>query len=85
MSKANATKSDNELTKEALLDAFKMADKDSNGYVDRKELERIIQEVGGGKLTPAESRMVFALFDENCDNKINFEEFCNGFKEIFKA
>lgn len=92
-----------QLTTAELKYIFTLADKDNNGYVDRKlniiyriyfifikkrsffiilgaELVKIL-EMYGVKMSKAESRMTFALFDVNGDNKIDFQEFCNGFNE----
>ncbi len=64
--------------------AFKEYDKDSNGYIDRKEMGKIAKEILSGfnqkysKKEKAEIRdKWFKYFDTNKDGKITIDEFGN--------
>lgn len=66
------------------IDAFKLADRDNSGYIDRKELEFILNEQGEKKLNSAQIKATFNLFDKNHDGKIDLQEFMKGFIELMK-
>ena len=59
---------------EMILDMFLRADDDGNGYLDRKEFKKVLQESDLG-LTKKDIRNVMAECDENEDNVIEYREF----------
>ncbi|CAH4026957.1 unnamed protein product [Pieris brassicae] len=65
--------SEEEITKD-LLAAFKVFDRDDNGYITRDEL-RTALEIIGEPVTDAQLNQVLALGDIDHDGRIDYEEF----------
>lgn len=63
--------------------AFKNADKDNNGFLDRKEFAKLIAQTGK-KFSSDESKMLFSFFDGDGSDKIHFDEFSRNFKIAFQ-
>ena len=62
--------------------AFTMCDTSGDGHVDRKEIHamfRLGRKAGQG--SAKDCRVLVAMFDDDDDGKLNFEEFCNMIKE----
>ena len=58
---------------------FRMADTNGDGYVNKKELKEFLKMAGGDGDAPPDSeiRMMVAMFDNDDDGKLNYEEFNN--------
>lgn len=54
--------------------AFKVFDRDGNGYIDKKELRRALKSLGE-PLSESELSMMMSDADINGDGKIDYEEF----------
>jgi len=66
----------NEEDKEKTLrEAFKVFDKDSNGFLTIDELRDIMTNKGKMKLSEAEVEEMIAEVDKDADGKLNYEEF----------
>jgi len=52
--------------------AFKLYDKNKDGYVTRKEFQTVSR-----KLTSSQIEAVFRSYDSNKDDKLSYEEFKN--------
>ena len=62
--------------------AFRMCDINGDGFVDRKEIHamfRLGRKAGQG--SAKDCRVLVAMFDEDDDCKLNYDEFCNMIKE----
>merc|ERR1712142_453585 len=62
--------------------AFKMCDTSGDGFVDTKEIYvmfRLGRKAGQG--SARDCRVLVAMFDEDDDRKLNFDEFCNMIKD----
>ena len=57
----------------AVREAFKVLDKDGNGYIDYDELRAVLGEKGEAPLTEEEFRAVIEDLDVNKDGKIDYE------------
>ena len=75
---------------EGINQAFKSYDKDSNCYLDKKEMSKVVNEVLEGYpkvFTKAERRDItnkwFQKFDTNKDGKISIDEFKNMMETVF--
>uniref|UniRef100_A0A6T8GK08 EF-hand domain-containing protein n=1 Tax=Hemiselmis andersenii TaxID=464988 RepID=A0A6T8GK08_HEMAN len=57
--------------------AFKKFDVDDSGFIDFKEFQRVLSEVGLGNnvLTPAETLVMFQQCDDNSSGRVDFAEF----------
>jgi len=62
------------LTKERLIEAFKMFDKNSNGSITPDEIKFVL-EGGKSNIPPAVIDAIIRQVDENGDGAISFEEF----------
>eukprot|EP00746_Dinoflagellata_sp_MGD_P007061 gnl/MRDRNA2_/MRDRNA2_113949_c0_seq1.p1 gnl/MRDRNA2_/MRDRNA2_113949_c0~~gnl/MRDRNA2_/MRDRNA2_113949_c0_seq1.p1 ORF type:complete len:258 (+),score=51.66 gnl/MRDRNA2_/MRDRNA2_113949_c0_seq1:51-824(+) len=61
--------------REEFVQAFKIFDRDGNGYVDAQELRYMMQNHGTMRLTDDEVNEMMSDADVNGDGKLNFEEF----------
>ena len=62
--------------------AFRMCDTSGDGFVDRKEIRAMFRLGGKAGLGSAKDcRLLVALFDEDFDGKLNYQEFCNMIKD----
>jgi len=59
---------------DALKEAFDIADKDNDGYIDIKELQALIKDLGED-LTEEQVRPLLELADKNKDGVISYDEF----------
>ncbi|KAH3848236.1 calmodulin-beta-like isoform X1 [Dreissena polymorpha] len=59
---------------EELLDAFKVFDKDGNGYITADELKKVMTNLGE-KMTDEEVQEMLNEADENHDGQISYPEF----------
>jgi len=62
----------------ALVEEFRLFDKDKSGYITRDELSSVLRDLGVYKTTEAEEHGVeamFQMFDKSNDNRIDEEEF----------
>ena len=62
--------------------AFHMCDINGDGFVDRKEIHamfRLGRKAGQG--SAKDCRVLVAMFDEDDDLKLNYDEFCNMIKD----
>ena len=68
--------------------SFQKVDLDKNEALDRKEFEQVLiqisREVGVDIPTKDEVDDLLTLLDENGNNKIEFEEFCNLIEKVFQ-
>jgi len=67
--------------KEKMREAFRLCDTDRDGFICKKELAEFLKLAGGDKNeSSADSQMkisaMMALFDQNGDGKLSYEEFC---------
>ncbi|XP_052767259.1 calmodulin-A-like [Mya arenaria] len=60
-------------TRESLLDAFRIFDKDGNGYIDAKELRHVLVHLGE-KLKDDEVDEMYREVDITGDNQIMYED-----------
>ena len=67
---------------ESMREAFKVFDKDGNGYVSREELKRIMTELGDEPLSPEELDVLMNNFDDDGDGRINYDGNVFLFKNI---
>jgi len=58
-----------------LREAFKVFDKDGNGFLTNDELRDIMTNKGKMKLSNDEVEEMLAAVDKNADGKLNYEEF----------
>ncbi|KAL7037656.1 hypothetical protein ACKWTF_009318 [Chironomus riparius] len=68
-----AVAEDDDLTQD-LVAAFRVFDRDSNGYITRDELQRAMQMIGE-TVTDSQLNDMLALADLDKDGRINYEEF----------
>lgn len=61
-------------SQEAILNAFKVFDKDGNGYIETKELKSILTKCGQ-VLQDSEVEAMIEVADVDKDGKINYSEF----------
>jgi Ca2+-binding EF-hand superfamily protein len=59
--------------KEHVLEFFKAADKDGNGFVGREELEHVFRKLGDW--SDNQFKVLFQAADINMDGQLNYEEF----------
>jgi len=62
----------------ALLEEFRLFDKDKSGFITRKELSSVLRDLGVYKTTEAEEygvEAMFNMFDKSQDNRIDENEF----------
>jgi hypothetical protein len=64
--------------------AFRRLDTDSNGYLDREEIEAMLADVYEGKPPAFETTTFLEFFDSNNDGMISWEEFEKGFGVVTK-
>eukprot|EP00268_Persea_americana_P030077 TRINITY_DN29120_c0_g1_i1.p1 TRINITY_DN29120_c0_g1~~TRINITY_DN29120_c0_g1_i1.p1 ORF type:complete len:194 (-),score=46.05 TRINITY_DN29120_c0_g1_i1:342-923(-) len=75
-----------ERSREELMDAFLIFDRDRNGFISAEELRRVLVSLGYGKCTLKECFLMIRGVDMNGDGLIDFEEFrlmmtrCGGVK-----
>ena len=62
-------------SRDSLLDAFRIFDKDGNGYIDAKELRHVLVHLGE-KLKDDEVDELLREVDINGDNQISYEGAC---------
>lgn len=53
---------------------FKQVDTDNSGFIDKEELQAVLQKLGG-KVTDEEVEACYSELDENADGKIDYNEF----------
>jgi calmodulin len=56
-----------------MREAFKVFDRDDNGYVSREELKRIMSELGDEPLSSEELDVLMNNFDDDGDDRINYD------------
>jgi len=56
-----------------MREAFKVFDRDGNGYVSREELKRIMSELGDEPLSSEELDVLMNNFDDDGDDRINYD------------
>jgi len=66
---------DDDDKEKTLREAFKVFDKDSNGFLTADELRDIMTNKGKMKLSNDEVEEMIAEVDKNADGKLNYEEF----------
>lgn len=59
---------------QTLRQAFRVFDRDGNGYISTEELRYVVTTFGE-KLTHEEAEELIAMFDKNKDGKLEYEEF----------
>ncbi|KAL5014105.1 hypothetical protein ScPMuIL_008375 [Solemya velum] len=65
-----------EKEKDDMIRAFRMFDKDGNNYIDKKELKRVMSELGE-TLSEDEISEMLRIADSNKDGKIDYQEFAS--------
>ncbi|XP_056021983.1 calmodulin-alpha-like [Ostrea edulis] len=68
-------------TEDEIREAFKLFDKDDNGYISVSELKNILTETGE-KITPEEANELIKAIDKDGDGKIDYEEAKPVFNEF---
>ena len=58
--------------------AFGRLDTDGSGYIEISEIQKLFDDVYGGKAPPVEIKAFLQFFDQNNDGKISWEEFETG-------
>ena len=66
------------MTKDALLEAFKIFDKDGDGALNRDELSRAL----GGDMSDTDLDMIIADFDANGDGVLQYEEMATAWAAL---
>ncbi|XP_060085138.1 uncharacterized protein LOC132564497 [Ylistrum balloti] len=66
---------------ESLSEAFKVFDRDGNGWIDAKELENIVKMLGEDPLKETDVNDMMKIADTNNDGKIDYDE---PFKKAFR-
>ena len=56
-----------------MREAFKVFDRDDNGYVSREELKRIMSELGDEPLSSEELDVLMNNCDDDGDDRINYD------------
>ena len=56
--------------------AFRAYDTNGDGYLDKKELTEVMK-LSGAPTDPKMMRMTMAMFDQDEDGKLNYQEFCD--------
>lgn len=64
-----------EKEKDDMIRAFRMFDKDGNNYIDKKELKRVMSELGE-TLSEDEISEMLRIADSNKDGKIDYQGNC---------
>ncbi|XP_062114989.1 probable calcium-binding protein CML45 [Humulus lupulus] len=64
-----------EVNREELREAFGVFDENKDGFIDAREVKRVLHELGFMEPSEAECQSMIRTFDKNQDGKINFEEF----------
>jgi calmodulin len=67
-----ANKLEKSNTEDEIREAFKLFDKDNNGYISVSELKNILTETGE-KIAPEEANELIAAIDKDGDGKIDYE------------
>ena len=62
--------------KEQMREAFRLCDTDRNGFICKKELVEFLK-LAGTEMRPTEGSIVMALFDQDGDGKLSYQEFCD--------
>ena len=57
-----------------MREAFKIFDRDNNGYIDLRELKTVITRMGE-PFTDEEAEEIFKAADLNGDGKLDYDEF----------
>eukprot|EP00117_Sycon_ciliatum_P012321 scpid15361/ scgid13440/ EF-hand calcium-binding domain-containing protein 7 len=70
--------------RESLLKAFKKLDLNSDGYLSRAELTRMLTKQGD-PMSEDEVAAIFKMADRNGDGRLDFEEFASIFESTLKA
>ena len=87
-SKGAALFKDPKAMRKLMESSFQKVDLDKNEALDRKEFEQVLiqisREVGVDIPTKDEVDDLLTLLDENGNNKIEFEEFCNLIEKVFQ-
>ena len=73
-----------------LLRAFRLFDKNGDGFMDAAELRDLLQRVnpsadptkGDGRLTVEDAQTLISSFDDNGDGKLSIEELCAAWAVI---
>ena len=68
-------------TEEEIREAFKVFDKDGNGFIDAQELRHVMTNLGE-KLTDEEVNEMISEADKDGDGQINYEEFVKMMKYV---
>jgi calmodulin len=61
-------------TEEEMMEAFKIFDKDGNGFVSKDDIKTAMDQLGE-KLKPEELDEIMKDWDEDGDGQLNYEEF----------
>jgi hypothetical protein len=74
-----------DLARQALLDAFRDADKDGSGFVELGELTQVLSTIGVEMQNPADDMAaLFEAMDINEDGQIDVAEFISKFEPAIK-
>ncbi|WOH10465.1 hypothetical protein DCAR_0729934 [Daucus carota subsp. sativus] len=65
--------------------AFDLFDENSDGYVDQKELARVLKRLGLKEFSETEYRKMIKIYDRNGDGLIDFFEFCELVEDSFSC
>ncbi|KAK9278798.1 hypothetical protein L1049_028377 [Liquidambar formosana] len=60
---------------EEVKEAFEIFDENSDGFIDAKELKKVICTLGFMVVSDVECERMIRVFDDNGDGKIDFNEF----------
>lgn len=66
---------------EEMREAFKIFDRDGNGYIDLKELKTVVMRMGE-PLTMTDAEELFSAADTDGDGKLDYNEFVRMITEL---
>ncbi|WOG95416.1 hypothetical protein DCAR_0414734 [Daucus carota subsp. sativus] len=65
--------------------AFDLFDENSDGYVDQKELARVLKRLGLKDFSETECQKMIKIYDQNGDGLVDFFEFCELVEDSFSC
>lgn len=69
---------------EEVKQAFDLFDENNDGYIDEKELEKVLWKLGFQEFSERECQRMIKVYDDNRDGLIDFSEFCKLVEDSFR-